>query len=94
MGLLFRAISLYEQITFFLNYFFDITEILCCFIISHIIFKFMEKTPKVHGFVCFRKDKLSILYDDLTDAIKENNTKSVWELSKVITRQHFAEREE
>ena len=54
----------------------------------------MEKTPKVHGFVCFRKDKLSMLYDDLTDAIKENNTKSVWELSKVITRQHFSEREE
>ena len=41
------------------------------------IFKFMEKTPKIHDF-----------------AIKENNTKSVWELSKVITRQHFSEREE
>lgn len=53
----------------------------------------MEKTPKIQGFVCFRKDRLSMLYDDLTDAIKENNTKSVWELSKVITRQHFAERE-
>lgn len=51
----------------------------------------MEKTPKIHGFVCFRKDKLSMLYDDLSEALKEKNTKSVWELSKIITRKHFTE---
>jgi len=51
----------------------------------------MEKLPKIHGLVYFKKDKLSLLYDDLSDAIKEQNAKSVWELSKMITRQHFTE---
>lgn len=55
------------------------------------IFYFMEKLPKIHGLVYFKKDKLSLLYDDLSDAIKEQNAKSVWELSKMITRQHFTE---
>ena len=50
----------------------------------------MEKSSQIHGFVRFKKDKLSTLYEDLDDALTEKNVQSIWELSKVITRQHFS----
>ncbi|MHA1670677.1 MAG: hypothetical protein ACTSV5_08860 [Promethearchaeota archaeon] len=51
---------------------------------------------QIHGYVSFKKgtDKLSLLYEDLSDAITENNTKSIWELSKMITRQQFSDENE
>jgi len=53
-------------------------------------------SKKIHGYVSFKdeKDKLSLLYEDLSDAIIENNIKSIWELSKVITRYHFSDEKE
>ena len=50
----------------------------------------------IHGYVSFkeRKDKLSLLYKDLSDAITENNIKSIWELSKMITRYQFSDENE
>ena len=51
---------------------------------------------QIHGYVNFKKnkDKLSLLYEDLSEAIIENNVKSIWELSKVITRSHFSDEKE
>ena len=56
----------------------------------------MDNSTKIHGYVSFKKgnDKLSLLYDDLSDAIIENIMKSIWELSKMITRYHFSEENE
>ena len=56
----------------------------------------MDNSSQIHGYVSFKKrnDKLSLLYNDLSDAIIENNMKSIWELSKMITRYHFSEEEE
>lgn len=55
-----------------------------------------DNSTQIHGYVSFKKrnDKLSLLYNDLSDAIIENNMKSIWELSKMITRYHFSEEEE
>jgi len=55
-----------------------------------------NSNSKIHGFVSFkeRKDKLSLLYKDLSDAITENNIKSIWELSKMITRYQFSDENE
>ena len=36
---------------------------------------------------------LSKLYNDLNKAINSNNTQSIWELSKTITRYHFRDNE-
>jgi len=37
-------------------------------------------SKKIHGYVSFKdeKDKLSLLYEDLSDAIIENNIKSIF----------------
>ena len=55
-----------------------------------------NSNSQIHGYVSFkeRKDKLSLLYEDLSDAITENNMISIWELSKMITRYHFSEEKE
>ena len=51
---------------------------------------------QIHGYVSFKKrtDKLSLMYKDLSDAITENNIKSIWELSKMITRYQFSDENE
>jgi len=56
----------------------------------------MDDSKQIHGYVNFKKrtDKLSLLYEDLSDAMIENNTKSIWELSKMITRYQFSEENE
>ncbi len=56
----------------------------------------MDDSNQIHGYVSFKKstDKLSHMYEDLSDAIIENNTKSIWELSKMITRYQFSEENE
>ena len=55
-----------------------------------------NSNSQIHGYVSFkkRKDKLSLLYKDLSDAITENNIKSIWELSKMITRYQFSDENE
>jgi len=55
-----------------------------------------NSNSQIHGYVSFkkRKDKLSLLYEDLSDAITENNIKSIWELSKMITRYQFSDEKE
>ncbi|MHA1194401.1 MAG: hypothetical protein ACTSP9_19305 [Promethearchaeota archaeon] len=56
----------------------------------------MDNSSQIHGYVSFKKrtDKLSLLYKDLSDAITENNIKSIWELSKMITRYQFSDENE
>jgi len=56
----------------------------------------MDESMQIHGYVSFKKrtDKLSLLYEDLSEAIIENNIKSIWELSKMITRHQFSEKNE
>ena len=56
----------------------------------------MDNSTQIHGYVSFkkRKNKLSLLYKDLSEAITENNIKSIWELSKMITRYQFSDENE